>query len=85
MQKLSFGNRIKLARGSHHWTLDDLAQRTGISTTAIRNLEAEVSRRPHIRTIILLAEALELDPAELLKAADELLPRSPVAPVQETA
>ena len=59
------------AREAACLTQEDLAQRSGLSVRAIRNLETGHTSRPRRQSLLLLAEALGLPPA----AADRLLSR----------
>lgn len=62
MVKLS---RLKAVRESKFLSLSDLATKAGVSKTTIVQLEA-LRVEPHPRTVRKLAEALEVEPKELL-------------------
>jgi transcriptional regulator with XRE-family HTH domain len=60
------------AREAACLTQEDLAQRSGLSVRAIRNLETGHTSRPRKQSLLLLAKALGLSPAEMAR-----LPRPP--------
>lgn len=70
MEKSTFGNRLRLARGRRGFTVEALAARANLSATAITNLENDKVNRPRIQTILALAAALNIEPAELLDPAE---------------
>jgi transcriptional regulator with XRE-family HTH domain len=66
---LHFRLRAKLSQ-------EDLSERSDLSVRAIRNIEVGVTRYPHVRYLLLIASALELDCTEtkmLLTAVDRPL------------
>lgn len=61
--------RLILERVSRDWTQVDVAERAGLSPSTVAL--AETGRaKVRARTIYKLAQALELDPAELLKLSE---------------
>ena len=60
----AFGALLKRQRLSAGLTHESLAERAGLSSRTISDLERGVSRRPHRDTLELLLEALELSAAE---------------------
>jgi Helix-turn-helix domain len=66
------GPMIRRLRLRADLTLERLSQLSGISDRALSDIEREVARGPHHRTVLAIARALELsdaDRAELLDAA----------------
>ena len=59
------GERLRKARTRRLWTQEELAQKAGVSPSTIVNIERDQAE-PHFRTIRKLAEALDVDPSELL-------------------
>jgi len=57
--------RLIGARSAAGLTQEELADRTGLSVRAIRNLETGRTSRPHPQSLRLLAEALRIHGAEL--------------------
>lgn len=49
-------------------TRDDLATKSGVPVRTIRNLESGQVRNPADRTIFPLADALEVEPVELMQS-----------------
>lgn len=64
---MSLGKNIRTLRDARGWTLDDLAQRSGVDVGTISALENRDSRRSQFATQ--LAQALEVSTDQL--AADE--------------
>ncbi|MEU7744995.1 NB-ARC domain-containing protein [Nonomuraea sp. NPDC049158] len=62
--ELSLGALLRGWRGRALLTQEQLAQRTGLNVRTVRRLEHNVLRQPRITSILLLAEALELDGEE---------------------
>lgn len=60
------GAKLKRWRLRRLMSVRDLAERSGVNHSAISQIERGL-RQPHPRTIGKLAEALEVDPGELLK------------------
>ena len=56
--KLTMGQRIKIARIKNRITQTRLAERIGISTTALSQIESDETTNPHLSTVIALADAL---------------------------
>ena len=59
------GRRVRDARTEHGWTLDQLAQRSGVSRRMIVNVESGASNAS-IATLLRLAEALHVSLADLV-------------------
>lgn len=59
------GERVRALRRSRSWRQDDLAQHAGLTRTYISNLE-KGKKNPSLRTLEILAVALDKTPAELL-------------------
>lgn len=57
------GTRLRAARLGALMTLEELAERSGVSVRAISDLEHGRTGRPHPRTVRLLADALGLPPS----------------------
>ncbi|MFE3637534.1 helix-turn-helix domain-containing protein [Streptomyces cellostaticus] len=70
------------AREAACLTQDELAVRSGLSVRAIRNLETGHTARPRRQSLVLLAEALGLAPAEARRLLR--LPRSAARPAGAT-
>jgi predicted ATPase/DNA-binding XRE family transcriptional regulator len=71
-QERSFARRLRRFRESAGLTQEELAERSGLTSNAISDLERGKRRRPHPHTIRSLAHALELseiDRASLVAAA----------------
>ena len=80
---LSFGERLRQRRLAAGLTQEALAERAGVSAKAISDLERDPDRTPRLDTVGLLADALDLDPAEragLLAAARPIADGSGPAP-----
>lgn len=56
----TFGSLLSRARRSAGLTQAELADRAGTSVRAVRNLERDTVRRPHLHTVRVLANALRL-------------------------
>jgi predicted ATPase/DNA-binding XRE family transcriptional regulator len=59
-----FGTKLRELRIAAGLTQEDLAERTGLSVRGISDLERGERSRPHFETVRLLADALELEPAD---------------------
>lgn len=68
-QKDSLG-RLRELRARRGWTQHDLARESGVSTLTISR--AENGRRLHAPTMFHLADALDVDPREML-TRDEVM------------
>jgi transcriptional regulator with XRE-family HTH domain len=62
----TFGQNLRVARRRKGISQDDLARGSGVDRTAISTYERG-RREPNLRTIVRLAQALEIAPAELLR------------------
>ena len=60
----SFGELLRRRREAAGLTEEALAERAGVSAKAISDLERDPDRTPRLDTIVLLADALGLDPAD---------------------
>jgi predicted ATPase/DNA-binding XRE family transcriptional regulator len=60
----SFGAKLRELRITAGLTQEELAERTGLSVRGISDLERGARIRPHFDTVRLLADALELAPAD---------------------
>ena len=61
------GDRLRRARDKRLLSQRELAERAGLSPTTILKLESRRVDEPHPRTIRKLADALEVDPDELVR------------------
>ena len=61
------GDRLREVRDKRLLSQRELAERAGLSPTTILKLESGRVDEPHPRTIRKLADALEVDPDELLR------------------
>ena len=61
------GDRLRKVRNKRLLSQRELAERAGLSPTTILKLESGRVDEPHPRTIRKLADALEVDPAELVR------------------
>ena len=59
-----FGDELRRKRRETGLTQEQLAERSGVSIRAITDIERGVVERPHVDTVQLLADALELEPDE---------------------
>ncbi|MEV6157337.1 NB-ARC domain-containing protein [Nonomuraea sp. NPDC052129] len=75
--ELSLGALLRRWRGRALLTQEQLAQRTGLNVRTVRRLEHNVLQQPRITSILLLAEALELDSEE--RAMLAIVARGPSA------
>lgn len=62
---MSLGTEVRRRRVSLGLTLDDLAERSGLSPHYLSTLE-NGRRDPHVSTLVAIAKALRIEPAELL-------------------
>jgi len=63
------GRRVRAARAERAWTLDDLAERSGVSRRMVVNVEQGVSNAS-IATLLRLSTALGISLAALVDVAD---------------
>jgi transcriptional regulator with XRE-family HTH domain len=61
------GEKLKEVRDRRLLSQRELAEKAGLSPTTILKLEDDRVKEPHPRTIRKLAEALGVDPAELVE------------------
>lgn len=65
---VTFGENVRAARRRKLWTQEELAEAAGISHRALVNIERDkLKTEPHGRTIRKLAEALDVEPSDLLE------------------
>lgn len=79
----AFGTQLRRARRALGLTQQEVAERAGVSTRAISDLERGASHSPHADTVALLAEALGLqgpDGVAFVAAAGRLRGPAPLAP-----
>lgn len=62
----SLGQRLLALRGERGWTQQQLADASGVPQQTISRLERAYSRRGYPETILALAEALGVQPRDLL-------------------
>jgi transcriptional regulator with XRE-family HTH domain len=60
------GDRLKRARRRAILTQEQLADKSGVGVTTINRIEKGHVEDPHFSTLRKLAQALEVDPAELV-------------------
>ena len=65
----AIGCRVRSARTQHEWTLDELAQRSGVSRRMLVNVEHGTTN-PSIATLLRLSEALGIGLPALVDATD---------------
>lgn len=63
--------RVKSARHARFMSQDELSERSGVGRATIARIEL-AQTTPHGRTIRSLAEALELQPSDLVRDPDSL-------------
>jgi transcriptional regulator with XRE-family HTH domain len=63
------GMRLRKLRKEHAWSQRDLARESGVAQDTITRLETE-QREAQPRTVRRLAEALGVEPRELMKGAE---------------
>lgn len=61
-----FGRRVRAARQKHGWSLEGLAERSGLHWTYVGSVERG-ERNLSLVNVVRLAQALEIDPGELTK------------------
>lgn len=72
----TIGRRVRAGRAERGWTLDALAQRSGVSRRMLVNVE-QGATNPSIATLLRLADALGIGLPSLVDPADEA-PAEPV-------
>jgi predicted ATPase/transcriptional regulator with XRE-family HTH domain len=63
-QKLSFGAQLRVLRTRAGFSQEALAERAGLGVATLKALERDQRQRPHLNTLVLLADALGLEPAD---------------------
>ena len=63
--------KLRRLRRERAWSIRELAQRAGVSTETIYSLEHGLRGWAWPRTVRKLAEALEVEPKELMKGEEE--------------
>ena len=76
-QATAFSTLLRRHRRDAGLTQAELAERTGISTRAVSDMERGVSRWPHRETVLLLAQALQLPPPERATLVEAARRRAP--------
>jgi transcriptional regulator with XRE-family HTH domain len=71
--RVSFGREIRRRRESRSMTLEELAQRSGLTPNYIGGVETE-KRDPSLSTVLALAQGLDVNPAELLGSLRDISP-----------
>ena len=67
---LQLGDRIRTLRAKHRFTQSELAQRSGISTKYLQNLEGKDPKRASIDTLQALADGFGMPMWKFLKFED---------------
>lgn len=71
LRPLAFGGEIRRRRIAHGLTLEQLAERAGLTPNYVGSVE--IGRRdPSLSTVLALARGLELEPGDLLGASREI-------------
>lgn len=85
MKRGEVQSRLTIIRETRMWTQGRLAEEAGVSPTTVSGIESGRISRPHFGTIKKLAQALGLDPKELLSSSarspEERAARSLTRPV----
>jgi predicted ATPase/transcriptional regulator with XRE-family HTH domain len=63
-QRASFGAQLRAFRARAGLTQEALAERAGLGVATLKALERDQRQRPHLNTLVLLADALRLAPAD---------------------
>src|SRR4051795_5330726 len=71
MDESGIGKRLRNIRRSRMWNQRKLAEEAGVSPTTVSGIETGRIARPHFGTLHKLAQALEVDPQELLYPSEE--------------
>ena len=74
---LDFGGELRRLRLAAGLTQEALAERAGLSSRAISDLERDPNRQPRLDTVTLLANALDLEPAQGARLLAAARPESP--------
>jgi len=64
-RRTHFGERLRMLRQEHEWTLAELAERSGVHLQSLSRLERG-EREPTWPTVVALAKALEVEVTEFL-------------------
>jgi transcriptional regulator with XRE-family HTH domain len=67
------GRHIRRIREQRGWTLEELAERMGVSANTVRRIERGQSQRPHVHTLSRLANAFGVALEHLLDEASREL------------
>lgn len=68
----TIGQRVRAMRERRLWSQRDLSERAGVPQATISRVESDQNEtRPQNRTIISLAQALDVDPAWIMFGGDE--------------
>ena len=74
-----FAQELRRQRLAHGWTQQELAERAGLSTRAISDLERGTNHSPRLVTVRLLSDALGLAPEERVRLLTAARGESPSA------
>lgn len=80
MTETGFGDLLRRYRLAASLTQEALAERAGLSERGISDLERGARRAPHLTTVDMLADALELGPADRQRLLTAARPASPLDP-----
>ena len=64
-EAIALGRRVRALRKSRNWTQEDLAEAAGMNWLQVGHIERGASD-PKLSTIVKLAKALRVSPADLL-------------------
>jgi transcriptional regulator with XRE-family HTH domain len=82
--ELVFARNVWSARNRLGLTLEALADRSGIPKDLLVHIEQALAD-PDLRTVAVLADALECEPAELCKSQSSSRARRPRVPIDRTS
>lgn len=60
------GDRVRKARGTASFSMEQLAAKAGVSKETIRQIERNI-RTPNVSILVEIAKALDIDPGDLLR------------------
>jgi transcriptional regulator with XRE-family HTH domain len=63
---VAFGKRVREAREARHWTQEELADRSGLTSVQISRVERG-AREIRLTTLLRLIDALDVKPDKLLR------------------
>jgi repressor LexA len=80
-ERISMGDRIKIARELRNMTLEDIAKEIGVAKSTIQRYETGKINTPKIPVVMAIADALNVDPSWLTGKTDTMDPqKTAVAP-----